>query len=69
MIVSHWPVDSQATVRLMTAAFSDAEALRAPADALRRASSQLRLTPATAHPFFWAPFTLMGDGRPGDAAA
>lgn len=32
------------------------------AEALRRSQAALRAKPATAHPFFWAPFVLAGDG-------
>jgi CHAT domain-containing protein len=33
------------------------------ADALRRAQLTLRSDPRYSHPFFWAPFVLIGDGR------
>jgi CHAT domain-containing protein len=32
------------------------------AEALRRAQTAVRLRLQTAHPFFWAPFVLVGDG-------
>ena len=32
------------------------------AEALRRAQAALRIKPETAHPFFWAPFVVVGDG-------
>ena len=32
------------------------------AEALRRAQAAVRAKPETAHPFFWAPFVLVGDG-------
>jgi len=39
-------------------------------DALQRAQAALRAAPETSHPFFWAPFVLIGDGdlTLGDAA-
>jgi len=39
-------------------------------DALQRAQAALRAAPDTSHPFFWAPFVLIGDGdlTLGDAA-
>ena len=32
------------------------------AEALRRAQAAVRAKAETAHPFFWAPFVLVGDG-------
>ncbi len=61
LIASHWEVPSKATVALMTGLFERADA-QGTAEALRQ--SQLRLIgqPDTAHPFYWAAFTLIGDG-------
>lgn len=64
VLASHWAVDSRATVALTTGAF---EALARDgtlgrAEALRRAALKLAADRATAHPFFWAPFVLVGDG-------
>ena len=71
MLVSHWPVDSEATVKLTTglirATASDPTVGRA--EALRRA--MLAMIDETsggaehAHPFFWAPFILAGEGGAG----
>jgi len=33
------------------------------AEALRAAQERLRAEPATAHPFYWAGFVLIGDGH------
>lgn len=67
LIASHWEVPSQATVSLMTGLFARAQT-DGTAEALRQ--SQLRLigSPDTAHPFYWAAFTLIGDGLPKNAA-
>jgi CHAT domain-containing protein/tetratricopeptide (TPR) repeat protein len=74
LLVSHWEVDSDATVKLVTGAF---EALaREPglshADVLQR--SMLALVKAggqEAHPAYWAPFIVVGAGgeMPVSAAA
>jgi CHAT domain-containing protein len=71
MLVSHWPVDSEATVKLTTglirATVSDPTVGRA--EALRRV--MLAMIDETsgsaehAHPFFWAPFILAGEGGAG----
>ncbi|MGA7805129.1 tetratricopeptide repeat protein [Bradyrhizobium sp.] len=68
LLVSHWPVDSQAPVKLTTgmigAVAQDPAIGRA--EALRRA--MLAMIDDTtngserAHPFFWAPFILAGEG-------
>jgi len=64
VLASHWAVASRATVALTTGAF---EALaRDPAlgraEALRRSALKLAGEKDTGHPFFWAPFVLVGDG-------
>jgi CHAT domain-containing protein len=60
LVVSHWSVDSEASVRLMTGLFaSGAPTL---AEGLQRAQATLQADPNHAHPYFWAPFTLVGDG-------
>jgi hypothetical protein len=67
LLVSHWAVDSQATVKLVTGAFAAlARDPDAPhAEVMRQ--SMLALVKAgghEAHPAFWAPFVVVGaDGR------
>ena len=66
LLVSHWEVYSDATVKLITGAVG--EMARDPkvgrAEALRR--SMLALidngAPHEAHPAYWAPFVLVGEG-------
>ena len=64
VLASHWEVPSAETTRLMTGVF--ANLARDPAhdvaEALRQAQLALIAQPATAHPFDWAAFTLIGDG-------
>ncbi len=68
LLVSHWPVWSKATVRLVTAIFNEQK--REPAidraEALRRAEMAM-LDPDNpaefAHPLAWAPFVLAGVDR------
>jgi CHAT domain-containing protein len=64
LLVSHWAVASGPTVDLTTGMFGvyAREPALGKAEALRRAQAALRANPATAHPFFWAPFVLVGDG-------
>jgi len=71
VLATHWPVADAETTGLMvdfyTALRDDGATLT---DALQRAQAALRAAPETSHPFFWAPFVLIGDGdlTLGDAA-
>lgn len=60
MVVSHWSIESESAVRLMTGFFS----ARTPsmAQSLQASQAALQADPRYAHPYFWAPFTLVGDG-------
>jgi CHAT domain-containing protein len=67
LLVSHWPVDSEAAVKLTTGAFS--ELAKNPAigraEALRRSMRKLIADPSSprnADPSVWAPFVLVGEG-------
>ena len=64
LLASHWPVPSAQTVRLMTGLFETLgpDLAKGAAPALRQSQNALLAQPATAHPFFWAAFTLIGDG-------
>jgi CHAT domain-containing protein len=64
LLVSHWYVDSTATVALITRTFA---ALKADprigrAEALRRAMTGLLTEPGRGHPAKWAPFVVVGEG-------
>ncbi len=67
LLVSHWEVDSDAAVNLVTRAF--AEMVRDPKTTRGRAL-QVAMTelagsadPRVSHPAHWAPFVVVGDGR------
>ena len=71
LLVSHWYVDSDAAVKLVTSAFSALQ--RDPAigraEAMRRAAltvmaDQSRAAPSVsaAHPSVWGPFAVVGEG-------
>jgi CHAT domain-containing protein len=66
LLVSHWYVNSTATVTLITRVF--AELQRVPtigrAEALRRAMVEFinNETEPGAHPAYWAPFVVVGEG-------
>jgi CHAT domain-containing protein len=64
VLASHWEVPSAQTVQLMTGMFQrlGPNLNSGIADALRQSQLALVAKPETAHPFFWAAFTLIGDG-------
>jgi len=61
-VVSLWPVDDIATLRLMRRFYDGLAAGRTVAEALRRARERLARDPRTAHPSCWAGFVVVGDG-------
>jgi len=65
LLVSHWEVYSEATVKLITkAARSIADGSVGRAEALRRAMLDMidNGKPHEAHPAYWAPFVVVGEG-------
>src|SRR5262249_42745728 len=69
-IVSQWKVESASTRDLMLnfhrqlrAPSAAANAAATKAEALRQASLKVMKNPQTSHPFYWAGFVLVGDGR------
>ena len=60
VIVSNWEVDSGTTERLMTSLFKHRDVSQA--DALAQAERVLMNEPRYSHPYYWAPFTVVGDG-------
>jgi CHAT domain-containing protein/predicted negative regulator of RcsB-dependent stress response len=62
VLASHWQVPSTATTNLMTTLFAGLshDPGRDTAEALRQAQLALIAQPATAHPYNWAAFTLLG---------
>ena len=70
LLVSHWPVASEATVPLTTGMLKEYEAnpAQGKAEAHRKAMLALIDTPdhpQYAHPLFWAPFVVVGEGGAG----
>jgi CHAT domain-containing protein len=69
LLVSHWAVDSDATVSLVTSAIREIARNKhlGRAEALRRAMLALidSSNPDKAHPTFWAPFIVVGEGGAG----
>jgi hypothetical protein len=71
LLASHWYVDSDASVKLMTRAFLElkanpgitrAEAMRRSMAALTKDKTRPKNWLTAAHPAVWAPFVLVGEG-------
>lgn len=66
LLVSYWYVNSEAAVKLTTRAFAERRANPqiGRAEALRRSMAELITNGAKheAHPAYWAPFVLVGEG-------
>jgi CHAT domain-containing protein len=73
LLVSHWAVNSDATVKLITKTLSTMAADKSVgrSEALRRAMVALieQGEPHEAHPAYWAPFVVVGEGAAGITAA
>jgi CHAT domain-containing protein len=64
LLVSHWYVDSDAAVKLVTGTFARAKLnpSEGRAEAVRRAMLALIDSSGGAHPATWAPFVVVGEG-------
>jgi CHAT domain-containing protein len=66
LLVSHWSVDSAATVKLITSTVgvTTRDKTLSRAEALRRAMLAMidKGEPHEAHPAYWAPFVVVGEG-------
>lgn len=63
VLASLWAVNDASTAALMTRFYRHVAKGVSKAEALRRAQAELRARRTTAAPYFWAGFTLVGDGR------
>ena len=65
LLVSHWPVESKAAAKLTTTLFKNLKdnPSLSRAEAFRRSMMSLAANDNFAHPFFWAPFSIVGEGR------
>jgi CHAT domain-containing protein len=61
-VVSQWRVEAASTTLLMRSFYTAMKKKRSSkAEALQRAALDVMRTPRYRHPFYWAPFILMGD--------
>lgn len=63
LVVSLWPVSDDSTELLMTTLYGELSRGSEAIDAMRRAQLAVLTQKKFAHPFFWAPFNLIGDWR------
>lgn len=63
LVASLWKVDDVATRELMLALYDGLGEGVSLARSMQRAELALLRNPATSHPFYWAPFVLIGDWR------
>ncbi len=64
VVASLWPVADASTAEFMRVFYREALKKGHPVDeALQRARRALYREKETAHPYYWAPFVLFGDGR------
>ena len=64
VVVSQWKVDSASSTELMIDFHRRLLAGKPPEEALREAALKLKETPKYRHPFYWAPFILVGAAAP-----
>jgi CHAT domain-containing protein len=63
MVASLWPVADDSTEALMTGMYKSMTEGADLMDAMRRAQLDVQKTRRFTHPFFWAPFNVIGNGR------
>lgn len=64
-LVSQWKVESASTTNLMLGFYQNLQSTKplSKATALRQSALRLLRSPEYKHPFYWASFVLIGDGR------
>lgn len=63
MVASLWPVADESTEALMTRMYQSMTEGADLMDAMRNAQMDVQKKHRFAHPFFWAPFNVIGNGR------
>jgi len=61
MLVTHWDVDTNSAVQLTTGSFDKMKNTRNLSKALQQTKLEMINNDETSHPFFWAPFVLIGN--------
>jgi CHAT domain-containing protein len=63
VIASLWSVNDVSTNQTMQAFYKELSGGQSKAESMRRAQLSVMRDPRFAHPYFWAPFVVMGDWR------
>ena len=63
MLVTHWSVNDQAAAFLVASTMKQLSAGKGVAAAMRASQLSLLDNAGTSHPFFWAPFAVIGESR------
>ncbi|WP_394796958.1 CHAT domain-containing protein [Armatimonas sp.] len=62
-VLSQWAVDDSSTATLMTRFYAGLAKGTGKSAALQQAARHVRREPSHSHPYYWAPFVLIGDPR------
>ena len=63
IVASLWNVNDKATAYFMSGFYEFLQEGHTKSEALRRARVRMREHPNYRHPYFWAPYVLIGDGK------
>ncbi len=63
IVVSLWKVQDRSTANLMVNLYQQLDRYNDKAEALRQAKLEMVLQNRYAHPYYWAPFVLVGDSK------
>ncbi|MDA9232671.1 CHAT domain-containing protein [Candidatus Pelagibacter sp.] len=61
MMVTHWDVETNSAVTLTTGTFDKMVKLKNLSKAMHKTKIEMMNDPKTSHPFYWAPFILIGN--------
>ncbi len=61
MLVTHWDVETNSAVKLTTGSLKNLENSESLSKALQKTKISMMNDKETAHPFYWAPFVLIGN--------
>ena len=61
MLVTHWDVETNSAVQLTTGSFGKMKNTKNLSKALQQTKLEMMNNDETSHPFFWAPFILIGN--------
>jgi len=61
MLVTHWDVETNSAVQLTTGSFKNLDSSESLSKALQKTKISMMNNKDTAHPFYWAPYVLIGN--------